>query len=254
MSIFKCFQGTLEEFLRILLGSVEKQELLDLIRTHYKLEINDFLLETDFKFALKHITQKIGLPNILEMLTSSLENVEEESVYFDCIMKQSLEKRSLSNIWETHSLEDIRSGLEESINKNTFSRQDVIDKCLLPLIQNPRDISSYLNQISVVQLGDIVVERLKNSNSIEFFRKILDSCGSEYNVILRKEILVRFESPNEMVSIFQDCIDAQSEENQSEIMVEMFKYISGKLNVNTLLQLHVDFLKRIPSLLVSSEK
>lgn len=228
--------------------------MIYLIRAYYKLEIDDFLPETDFTIAVKHITKKIGLPTLLGMLTESLENSEEESVYFDCIVKQSLEKRSLSDIWENRSLEDIRSGLEESIGKNIFNRRDVIHKCLFPLIENPKDICNYLNQLSVVQLSNIIVERMENADSTEFFRNIVDSCSSEHNLTLRKEVLVRVKSPNEVVSVFQDCIGAQSKENQHEIMVEMFKYISGKLNANTLLELHIDFLKRIPSLLVSSEK
>ncbi|XP_018560984.1 telomere-associated protein RIF1 [Anoplophora glabripennis] len=247
-------EGTFEELLKMILSSTEKQQILGLVKTQYKLEVEDFLSDSDFKVIIKHIIKKIGLPSTLKMLTSTIEDPGEESVYFTCIMKQSLEKRSLSDVFETRPLDDIKTGLEETISKNVFSRQDVIDQCLLPLIENPSDIFSYLNRISVVQLSDIVVQRLQSTNLTEFFDRILDSYGNEAEVTLRKDILVRVKSPNEIVGIFQDCIGTQNEENQQQIMVEMFKFVSGRLNVNTLLELHVEFLKKLPNLMVSSEK
>ncbi|KAJ8968145.1 hypothetical protein NQ317_011589 [Molorchus minor] len=244
--------GVTEELTKIVLTSLDKQQLIAFIRSNYELEPKDILEQKDFKSAIKHITETISLPSVFEILTESVENSESESVYFDCMIKHSIDKRPLKDLLENRPLNDIKTALSESVSSNVFNREEVIENCLLPLIENPDDISGYLNRISVVQLGDIVIKRLQTTDLKQFLDQLVEAHGGR-NVVtsLNNDLFKYVESSNEIIDLFKHCINIQNEQRQSEVMVELFRFISSKLDLSTLLQLHVDLLKRIPNFIHS---
>ncbi|KAJ8959872.1 hypothetical protein NQ318_011607 [Aromia moschata] len=241
-------EGAFEDLTKILLSSLEKEHLITLVKSSYKIEPFDFLEEKDFKCVIKHIIETIGLSSVFELLTESVESSENESIYFDCMIRHSIGKRPLIDLLENRSLNEIKTSLEDGISKNMFAKIDILETCFIPLIGSPNDILSYLNRISVVELGDVIVQRLEFTDLQQFFNQIIQKHGTK-NVsnTLSNELIKRLDSTSEIVDLFRNCVDLQSSERQKEVMIEMFRFISGRLDLKTLLDLHIGFLQRIPN-------
>lgn len=210
----------------------------------FNIPLKDVLSLYDPKHVIDNTIETVGASKILETLQNSenLPNFSREVEQF------CSKKISLKDIVKNHTTDDLRQALTDLVKTNTVDRKDVIEKCFVPLLEKPSDLRSYLKSLSLLEIGDILEERLPQEDHTQFLSKLSQIClnGSKESLtvqLCKKDLL----STEDLTTCFKGCLSAKKEEDQTEMMVEMFRFISGKLDVEKLMCLHVEFLNRISS-------
>lgn len=245
-----CFffqNATSEEPSKAMVSKLENVKMLKILKD-CNIPLKDVLALYDQKHVIEYTIDSIGASKIFELL----QNTSENGHFTQEVEQFCSNNVALKDILKNHTTEDLRQALVE---QKTLSRSDIIQNCLIPLIEAPKDIQTYLKSLSIVDFGDILIEKLPDDDTDQFLTKLSKaySNGSKESVtvqLCKKDLL----SSSDLVSCFKSCLTSKKEEEQTEIMVEMFKFISSKLNAETLLNLHVDFLQRIPSIFHLKDK
>lgn len=242
--MFIFFQDAdLDDFVKVIFATLDNGMLLKALKNS-KIELKDILSQYDTKLVIKNTLETVGTKKMLKLLQccSETDSFTQEVETF------CSKNVALKDIIKNHTVDNLKQALTDLIEANCFSRNDVIEHCLVPLVETPKDLHMYFNSLTVVDLGDIVIEKLLDEDSVEFVTKLSKACvnGAKDSLtvqLCKKDLL----SSTNVVTCFKSCLIAKKEDEQTEIMVEMFKFISGRLNAETLLNLHVEFLQRIPS-------
>lgn len=231
----------LEAISRMLFSSLEDSARLNILK-QCNIPLKDVLSNYDEKSVIENTIDRIGASKILEHLHSENKASTPE------IQQFCSSKIPLKDIVKNHKTDDLRQALCDLVETKTLDRNDLIQNCLVPLVETPNDLQPYLNSLSMVDIGDIVIKRLPEDGSDEFLTKLskiyLNGVKEPLTVQLCKKNLLE---PKDFVSFFKDCLSDKSDGQQTEIMVEMFKFLSGKISVEKLAGLHMEFLQRISS-------
>lgn len=242
----------------LVLGSSDQKQVLSWIKTHFKLETKDFVDQEDFPKVVKHVTETAGLPRIFEILTESLESAEDESVYFDCMIKHSIEKRPLSSIIDKISIEELKTAIWENVENQTYNRKEVLDVCFLPYVHSI-DLASFFNKMTVVEVGDIVLNRLDTEDYETFTHRLISKCTTPDKA--RDNILQNFTvseltnniiekgSSKEIVSSLTRlffAIDRKDKKNLCEIFQSITSSLVEDLPLSLLMELSIEFQKKFP--------
>ncbi|CAH1156235.1 unnamed protein product [Phaedon cochleariae] len=228
--------NTLEDLAKILLSSMDKQKIIGLVKNlDSPITVEDFMEETNHNQVLKRILDQKDPSELLENIHQNMNQAQRENLPWEKLLRD-------------RPVSDLKRGITEAIEQKLFSRTEIIENCFLPLIQTPSDIAGYLKSLSVLDFGDVVVERLENENAAEFFCRIMKSHHTFTPEVLMKtlcdsQVLAR----KDLLRSFQVCLEAQSDESRKEMMVEMFSFISENLDLCTLGSFHVDFINKLMS-------
>lgn len=240
--LYFLFQNAnLEELSRVIFSSLEEGIRLKILKQS-NIPLKDVISLYDEKIVIEHTIEKVGVSKLLE----HLQSIENTGSFTQEIAHFCSNKVALNEIVKKHSVDDLRQALTDLIDKKTFDKNDVIQNCLIPLVETPKDIQPYLKSLSLVDLGDIVIERLPEDDYDQFLTKLSKVCLNGAKETLTVQLCKKdLQSPEDFVSFFGSCLSAKNEEEQTEIKVELFRFISGSLSVEMLASLHVEFLHRI---------
>lgn len=242
----------------LVLGSSDQKQVLSWIKTHFKLETKDFVDQEDFPKVVKHVTETAGLPRIFEILTESLESAEDESVYFDCMIKHSIEKRPLSSIIDKISIEELKTAIWENVENQAYNRKEVLDVCFLPYVHSI-DLASFFNKMTIVEVGDMVLNRLDTEDYETFTHRLISKCTTPDKA--RDNILQNFTvseltnniiekgSSKEIVSSLTRlffAIDRKDKKNLCEIFQSITSSLVEDLPLSLLMELSIEFQKKFP--------
>lgn len=235
-----------DDLAKILLPHVDKAKLYPLIKSQCPSVALDTLEEKDYTSILKIIIDSKGISEILKRVHVNFHKAEKEHDFYQAIADYVKYTVPLEKFFKGRSIEDLEVGIEESIKNKVFQKGEIIENCLLPLIETPEDISPYLNNLTTLDLGKIVLKKAKQEDPQVFFQRVIQSYSSnEAKAISESLWCQQTTTPLELVGCFEKKLDQQSEQDRTESMVEMFKFISEKLDQKTLLDMHIVFLSRI---------
>lgn len=225
---------------------MDKAKLYPLIKSQCPSVALDTLEEKDYTSILKIIIDSKGISEILKRVHVNFHKAEKEHDFYQAIADYVKYTVPLEKFFKGRSIEDLEVGIEESIKNKVFQKGEIIENCLLPLIETPDDISPYLNNLTTLDLGKIVLKKAKQEDPQVFFQRVIQSYSSnEAKAISESLWCQQTTTPLELVGCFEKKLDQQSEQDRTESMVEMFKFISEKLDQKTLLDMHIVFLSRI---------
>ncbi|KAG5866396.1 hypothetical protein JTB14_025987 [Gonioctena quinquepunctata] len=237
----------IEDLAKTVLTSLDKQKVISLVKNHQSsISALDILEEKDHNTVFNHISERLAISEIVNRIRENrYANRNEE--FFNSLTEYVLSVVPLTFLLKSRNVENIK----ESLEQNNLGKKEVIENCLLPLIDSPGDISTYLNSISMVDFERIVIQRLENENLGGFLARIKEAQPECFSRAVCENNLV---SPVDLTTSFRNLVDSCSEDARTRIMTETFKFISEKLDVSTLVGLHMEFLKKIPSILSKQEK
>ncbi|CAH0556055.1 unnamed protein product [Brassicogethes aeneus] len=213
--------------------------------------------EKHFKTVVENFIKSDGMEKIFNIISDAIESNEDESIYFDCILRHSVDKKPLIALVEKRTLLEIKECLQELISKEKHTKREVLDGCLLPLISNPNDIRTYFKNLNVVQLGDTIVKYVKPKDLDQFINRLYQSYESEIlSVVDRRKVLqnstqkelcleVTQRKVDEMVECHESIVNKLLENGEYKALETVFKNVSSKLSKSTVRDLFVEFLKNI---------
>ncbi|XP_050498915.1 telomere-associated protein RIF1-like isoform X1 [Diabrotica virgifera virgifera] len=243
-----------EELSSIVLSNIDPSKLTSIVKSYNPAIALDALEEKDFSAVLKVIINSKGISDILKRTHGTLFNDEREHEFYEAIAEYVKYTMPLEKFFKGRSIEDLEVGVEESIKNKTFHKSDVIQHCLMPLIEGPKDLFPYLENLSQIDFDEIVMNRLDNENLQTFFERILTAKSADSLKKITENVwLKQASTSSEIVSCFKNKINSQNDNDKKDILVEMFKFCSENIDSNTLLELHVSFLRRI-SVQLTEEK
>ncbi|CAH1260676.1 unnamed protein product [Diabrotica balteata] len=235
-----------EELSSIVLSNIDTLKLTSIAKSYNPAIAVDALEEKDFSSVLKVIINSKGISDILKRTHVTLFNDEREHEFYEAIAEYVKYTMPLEKFFKGRSIEDLEVGVEESIKNNTFQKSDVIQHCLMPLIDGPKDLFPYLENLSEIDFDEIVINRLENENLQTFFERILRAKSIDSLKKVTENVwLKQASTSSEIVSCFKNKINSQNDNDKKDIFVEMFKFCSENIDSDTLLELHVSFLRRI---------
>ncbi|XP_072379497.1 uncharacterized protein [Diabrotica undecimpunctata] len=235
-----------EELSSIVLSNIDTLKLTSIAKSYNPAIAVDALEEKDFSSVLKVIINSKGISDILKRTHVTLFNDEREHEFYEAIAEYVKYTMPLEKFFKGRSIEDLEVGVEESIKNNTFQKSDVIQHCLMPLIDGPKDLFPYLENLSEIDFDEIVINRLENENLQTFFERILRAKSLDSLKKVTENVwLKQASTSSEIVSCFKNKINSQNDNDKKDIFVEMFKFCSENIDSETLLELHVSFLRRI---------
>lgn len=240
----------LEELILRLFSSLENERMLKILK-ECNIPLKEILSQYDQQLVMKYSFENFDTFKLLDFLQNSVDNGR----FLLAVEQLCSNKIALKDIIKNYSINDLRQALNDVVENKIFNREDLIQNCLVSLIETPKDIQPYMKSLSMVELADILIEKLPHEDSDHFLANISKAYvnGDKESLtvqLCQKDLL----TSKDIVTCFKNCLSTKNENEQDDIMVEMFKFISGKLNIERLLSLHVDFLQRIPSILSSKDK
>nr|CAI5862876.1 unnamed protein product [Callosobruchus analis] len=217
------------------------------------------MLDKTSKCIIRCLMETIGVSKLIDSVAALCAGDEDRATLLACLSRMTNDSDGDStSIYATaskvHSLSEIKGIVKESMDVGEVKGEDVIEQCLLPLVQSPKDLYGYIDKVKVVQLGDLVVDRLKDEEVDEFLQRIISTYPKQSLQCVAKSCQSPSVTPTQLVSTFQSFLSDRSNEDQKEVMVEMFRYISSMLDPATLLTLHLEFLGGIRQVVENSSR
>ncbi|CAH1990199.1 unnamed protein product [Acanthoscelides obtectus] len=217
------------------------------------------MLEKTSSCIIRCLIETIGVSKLIDSVTSMCEREEDRANLTACLSRATSDSRTTSDrtasqttsdsgssVYATakksYEIAEIKAIVEESVKTGGVSKKEVVDECLLPLVENPRELYGYMDRVTVVELGDVVIDRLENEQVDDFLNRIISTYPEQSLRCLVKISSSILAAPSKMVDTFRSCLGARSEQDQKDIMVDIFRFISGKLDPETLFSLHLEFL------------
>ncbi|KAH1017638.1 telomere-associated protein RIF1 [Dendroctonus ponderosae] len=237
----------------VVLSSLDQKQILTWFKQDSNIEVKDLVEESDFPTLVTHITKTLGVSNLIEMLTKSPETSKD----FECSISQNVEKLPLVRILEKRSLDEVQAALWETVDKEIFSKKDLLQTCFLSRI-SVLDLNSFFNKLTLVEIGDIVINRLATEQYTLFVNRILKHFeGSEdaslsilnnFDISDLTRSIIQRGTPQEITSSFT-CLFL-SADKISEELVQIFRvvcdHLVDELPPSQLMELAIDFLRKIP--------
>ncbi|VEN36056.1 unnamed protein product [Callosobruchus maculatus] len=156
------------------------------------------MLDKTSKCIIRCLMETIGVSKLIESVASMCEGDKDRSALLACLSRMTSDSSlpqmtndtgGVSSPSQTTSdsassyvtaprvrnLSEIKEIVEGSMGVGEVRREEVIEQCLLPLVQSPKDLYGYIDRVKVVQLGELVIDRLKGEEVDEFLHRIIST-------------------------------------------------------------------------------
>ncbi|KAL3267813.1 hypothetical protein HHI36_006945 [Cryptolaemus montrouzieri] len=241
----------LEEFGSTFLDLVDESEIISLLKSVYNTDFRKFFNKTHWCNLTESIVQTGGISELFDIISDLAENNHIIADQLENIIQLRIKHNPLKDIISKRTLVDLRIGLEHCIDDGIFGRQDVIQKCIMPLIKSPSDIKSYFDTLTIVQINDLFIQRVQSSDLSVFFDQIREhygnytiaQCANKKDVLKicsKEELITTLEEQEDRVQTIKSMIDNISDQSK---LVELYSYIGNLIPFKRRIDSHIEFLK-----------
>lgn len=174
------------------------------------IHLKEIFAKHDPEHVIKNMVDICGTSKILE----NLQNVDGTPGCSQEVEQFCSKKVALKDILKNHTVDDLRQALIELTETNTMEKSDVIQNCFVPLLK----LSEESSKMSLNGSKESLAVQLCNKDLI---------------------------SSNDLSSCIKSCLGAKKEEGQTDVMLDVFRYISENLSVEVLMRQIVQTLSSI---------
>ncbi|KAK9889702.1 hypothetical protein WA026_007085 [Henosepilachna vigintioctopunctata] len=245
---------SLEEFGAIFLDVVEENEVIDVLKSVYNTDFRKFFEKCHWRYLMETIVQSGGTTEMFDIISDLAKSNEAFASKLESVIQMRISERPLKDLISQRPLTELKGAIEECINREVFKREEVAQMCLVPLIKSPSDIKSYFNNLTIVQIHELFIERVQSSDLTLFLEQIKEhygnytvaQCANRSDVLKlcsKEELMTSLVDKKHEVESVIELIGKITDQNK---LLTLYDFIGSRISKESRREKFIEFLSSIP--------